>query len=804
MGEFASLAGSDVRAALRQLRRRPGYVLGATLSLAIGISLATAVFSVVHAVLGRPLGVGEPDRLGVFAQRMSTGQYVGGMGGAHIFVALRAQATAFTDVGAYTRQNATFGELTERQGVSGVAVTRNLFDLLRVRPMLGRGFQAEDEGQDVTVLSHALWTTRFGGDTGIVGKEIEMQSEGASKYRVLGVMPPTMEFPSKTRIWFLIPDTALTNTAQSRYIAGWQEVIGRLKPNVTFAQASAQVNAIFRTLVKDDEVRSQREALVIPLREELLAYVRDQLQLWTAAAILVLLLCAVNFATMSLARGMRRRGELAVRAAMGASRAQLVRALIVESMLLALLGGAIAALMGWWLVSFASVWFYSGSLPAQPVMDFTTVAFAVGASMLVGFIFAVAPAIELAKVDLRSVLQGDASSSTSKRGEMFGQRALVALQLSLALTAVACVTALTQADRRFRNYDVHYDYDPLVFASIGNRDGVHRPFDVNPMLAAARSAPGVERVAAQGQTQTALVWDPGGTLIDWPRTYITKVTPNLFDAIGVSLVAGRMPNGDEVQAGGAILVSETMAKSIAGRAEGAAGLRLRMKYGRNAAREWKTIYGVVPDLGGIGSWFGGPMYLIEEPRAWTSATLTMRVNGDVRVRAKEIAKVLNSADSRIVAFGAYSAKSWMEAARASTRGRNVFLAVTTVLALVLAVVGVYGLTSYSTELRLREFGIRIALGASTPRLARTILADLWWMAAIGVGVGYYAASRLTDFLDTLYRLPWMRVPLVTLPILPTAVSATTLVLIAIVGTAVPLRRVMRLDVMRTVQGGGAT
>jgi ABC-type antimicrobial peptide transport system permease subunit len=182
----------------------------------------------------------------------------------------------------------------------------------------------------------------------------------------------------------------------------------------------------------------------------------------------------------------------------------------------------------------------------------------------------------------------------------------------------------------------------------------------------------------------------------------------------------------------------------------------------------------------------------------------MRVNGDVRVRAKEIAKVLNSADSRIAAFGVSTAKGMMEAARVSTRGRNIFLAVTTALALVLAVIGVYGLTSYSTELRLREFGIRIALGASTPRLARTILVDLWWMAAIGIGVGFYAAGRLTDFLDTLYRMPWMRVPLVTLPVLPTVASAGTLILIAIVGTAVPLRRVMRLDVMRTLQGGGAT
>lgn len=793
---------AEFRAAARQLRLHPGFTLGATLSLALGISLATAVFSVVHSVLGRPLGVGEPERLGEFIQVIpSTGAYIGGMGGAHVFVALREQASAFADVGAYTRQGAYFGELSEREGVSGMAVTRNMFDLLRVRPILGRGFEASDEGQDVTVLSHALWTTRFGSDTGIVGREIEAVSEGASKFRVLGVMPPTVELLWRNRMWFLIPDTTLTHTAQERTFAGYYSVIARLKPAATFALARAQTNSIWKLLVKDDDLRHGRDATIIPLREVLLSGLRDQLQLWTAAAILVLLLCAVNFATMSLSRGMRRRGELAVRAAIGATRGDLVRALVLEAMLLALLGGAIAALLGWWLVSFASVWFFGSSLPAQPVMDFTTIGFAVGAAMLVGFVFAVAPAIELAKVDLRSVLQGDASSSTSKRGEMFGRRALVALQLSLALTAVACVTALTQADRRFRNYSVRYDYDQLVQAWVSNRDGVRRPFDLVPMMEVARSAPGVERVAATGSILQALVWDPGGTLIDDPRTYITKVTPNLFETIGVSLVAGRMPTTDEIRAGGALLVSERLAKRIAETPERAAGIRLRMKYGRGAPRDWHTIYGVVPDIGGsLGH--GWPMYLIEEPRAWTGATLTMVVNGDPKARVKEIAKVLKAADSRITATGVGSAKVIMDRALASTRGRNIFLAVTTALALVLAVIGVYGLTSYSTELRLREFGIRIALGASTPRLARTILADLWWMAAVGIGIGFYAAGELTHFLDTLYRMPWMRAPLVTLPIVPTAVSAATLVVIAIVGTAVPLRRVMRLDVMRTVQGGG--
>ena len=180
----------------------------------------------------------------------------------------------------------------------------------------------------------------------------------------------------------------------------------------------------------------------------------------------------------------------------------------------------------------------------------------------------------------------------------------------------------------------------------------------------------------------------------------------------------------------------------------------------------------------------------------------MRVSGEPRDRLKAIARTLNAADTRLAAYGVRSAKAEMEEVYASTRGRNVFLAVVTALSLILAVVGVYGLTSYSTELRLREFGIRIALGANTQKLAGAIAADLWWMAALGIGLGFYAATRLTEFLDAYYRMPWMKQPLVTMPIVPTVVSAGTLLIIAIIGTAVPLRRILRMDVIRAVMSGG--
>ena len=336
---------------------------------------------------------------------------------------------------------------------------------------------------------------------------------------------------------------------------------------------------------------------------------------------------------------------------------------------------------------------------------------------------------------------------------------------------------------------------------MGAREGRSFPFDAKPVMDAARASPGVRRVAAQGRMAAIMVWDQGGTVVDFPPTYVAAVTANVFDVMGVPVRAGRLPTEDEQRGGDAVVISESLARRLAGTPEAAAGLRVRMKRGLGSTRDWVNITGVVPDVGGAGGMgLNSSVYVLEDPRNWYFAWLVMRVNGDVNVRAKELTESLDKVDSRLTPSGVRTAASIMEAAQASTRGRRVFLGVTTVLALVLAVIGVYGLTSYTTELRIREFGIRIALGASTPRLTRLIIGDLWWMSILGIVLGFYAAGELTNFLDTLYRPMQMRQPLVTLPIIPTLVSGGTLVVIAFVGTIVPLRRVLRLDVMRTVQG----
>jgi len=802
---------SELRAALRQLRRRPAYVVGTALSLAIGISLATAVFSVVRSVLDRPIGVGDADRVGEFHQVSASVDQVLGIGNAKVYTALRDRASAFEAVGASEWRSSAFTSGGRIERVSSRAVTRNMFALERRRIALGRGFEAEDEGQPVLVMSHSLWSTRFAGDTSIVGQTIEIGTEGRAQYGVLGVLSQAADSWNPTQLYYLLPHASVAKAvATSDGGDGmYLDVRVRLAPGVTFEQATAQANAIYTDLYRDDRLRSRRNATIVPIRSSLLGWVREQLEIWIAAAILILLLCAVNFATMSLSRGLRRRGELAVRAALGASRGQVVRALMAEAVVLSLLGGAGAALMGWWLIAFSSYWFTTGDMAVTPAMDPSVVVFAVVAAVVVGFLFAAAPAIELAKVDLRSMLQGDAQATTPKRAESFGRRALVGLQLSLALSAVACVTALTEADGKFRRFALRYDYEPVVFAGFAAEG--RAKFDVRPLMERALAQPGVERVAASGMVSRAFVWDRSNAAVSLAlsgrassvgATWFSPVTRNLFDVLGVRLVAGRMPAEGEIESGGTVLVNETLARLVAGSAEQAVGLRLRMKLD-SAPREWVTIVGVVPETGGIGGiGLEVPIYVVQEPTQWSTASLVMRVQGNADTRARELDRALSRADPLLASWGVYSASSMLEAARASTRGRSVFLGVTAALALALAVVGVYGMTSYSTELRLREFGIRIALGANARRLARIVLADLWWMAVIAIAIGVFAAGRVTTFLDNLYRPADLEQPLITLPLTPTLAAAATLLVIVAIGTAMPLRRVLTLDVMRTVRGVG--
>jgi len=791
---------TELRAAFMRLRRSPGFVLGAALSLALGMSLATAVFSVVNSVLNAGLPFPESDRLAYVTQNQpQLGQDIG-YTTPQMYQAMKDGATpAMREMAAWTRTYTLLGNREEQRYVGAASVTLGFYRTLRVRQLLGRTFEENDarETNPPVILGHALWLARFAGDSNIIGREITLS---LAKHRVIGVMTPGFDFPFGAEVWLpMNEDTVAAEARNATEANDYLQAFGRLAPSATLKQATVQVAALFRRFYRDEPRLGVRNAKVITVGEYMVSRMREALQVWSAAAILVAILCAVNFATMSMARGMRRRDEIAVRAALGATRFDLAKTLMVEAVLLSMLGGVLAIIFGYWIAGFGAAIFSGSSLPVDPTMDWVTILESVTATMVIGFVFAAAPALELAKVDLRSALQGAAGATTSNRRDLLGRRALVALQLSLALTGVAVVTALIQSDRRFQSRAYGFDAGPLVHATVVG-DSVTRTVPIDRMVERIMATPGVVDVASTGTTPSAIVWRDKEALDG--RFYYMRASPSLFRTVGAQLLAGRVPTDDEVRDNSDLMIaSEYMATRLAGSPAAAVGKRYRVKSLRQPIR-WVTIVGVVANFGGIWRYnLSAPLYQLEVSKSGRYQNLLIRINGNANVRTRELEKMLAGMDGHVF-VGARSVQSIIDEERGQTRGRAIFLSAVAALALVLAVIGVYGLTAYTTELRLREFGIRIALGASTPRLARAVYGDLWWMSSLAIAVGALVTGRLVSFLDALYRPMLMRGPLIVFPVVPTIVSAATLVVISVIGTAVPVRRVLRMDVIRAVMSGG--
>lgn len=782
----------DLRIAIAQLRLRPAFVLGATLSLAIGMSLATALFSVMDGAL-RPLPLPHEKQLVELVETTPEGDMSTVPPG--LIQSARPGTNTLRDVVAFERANGLFSRGGDARRIEAVRVTPNFFATLGLRPLLG-GFFEGYEGDASAVISYELWTTEFGSDRNVIGQSFEI---GREMHRVVGVMPPRAD-PFGIDIYVPLSDQALADAARLRD-RDWSPfyTFARLRPGITADQASAELSVLYRRQYADDASRRSHSTRAVSLSMWMTLGVRTQVRLWGAAAIVILILCAVNFATMSLVRGMRRKSEIAVRAALGASRTQIVRALLVEASLFAALAGAIALVMAAGLLSFVSRLIVVGPLATPAHIGWHTILFGMLGAIGVGFAFAMAPALELAKVDLRTIMQGGASGSTLSRSDTRGQRALVALQLCLALTAVAVVSALIAADRRMSRAATTFDYSHLILADVHSSDSTVRRLALEPLVQHVRDLPNVEAAAAIGSMEPMAMMLNHPT-DDTPPTALTRVSSEFFNTLRAKPLAGRLPSADEVAARAPVIViSHWTAMWAFGSDSAAVNQRVRMKVPRRDA-EAATVIGVVPNLGGAGIYaFQSPVYQVRPLVSERGGTLVVRVAGEPELHVAEIGRGAGAFDRRLLVSGTTAVRTIAERRLGESRGRTMFLATVGALALVLAIIGIYGLTAYTTELRARELAIRLALGARHPHLIRVIGGELWWMAAVGIVVAMLASGQLVAFLDSIYRPTIMRSPLLTLPVGPVALAAATLVVIAAIGVALPLRRLLRLDVMRTVQ-----
>lgn len=802
---------SEWSTATARLRRHPASLVGSALSLALGMALATAVFSMVDVLFLRPLPYPHQEQLVRIRERDPKYRTVSWYLSARDVLAAESEARSLSGV-AIAQLNG-YGSFVGASGdavhVSSSPVTSNYFGVLGVRPSLGRSFTEADavggRGAPPVIISHGLWTSRFGQRDDIVGRRIPVDGRPAL---VVGVMPKGFDMPGGTQLWLPLGQDSLQRLAASPN-AGWQyfAAIGRLKPGVSPDRANADLTTVFhRAAESDGSVGRVPSSDVVSLAGEVTAPYLAEMRLWIAAAVVIALLCAVNFATMALARGMRRREELGVRLALGATRRRLVAMMVAETALMSVVGGALAALLAAWLLDARHLWFGGDALPLAPHVDWRMVAFGIAGTLAVGIAFGLAPAIELSRTELRPVLSGGSWSTGSAR-EIRSRRGLVGLQLGLSLACMAVLAALVVAERQVQGAGgPGFDYAHVVSAQLYVPDSGASAGVAPSLEAAMRAIPGVVDAAVVrapvGMRGAALLYPdwrpqlPAG--IAWH-----DVSPEYFRTLGLRAISGRLPSAADMRAREPVMV---MSKSTARWLfpDGAAlGRRVGVAVHAKDRPDWFTVVGIVPDVraGPDFDPLSAPVYTQQGlALGRTTARVVLRMSGDPRLQLRALRAAIGRVDSRIVVSDVQPVGNAVQAWSARARSRTIFFGVMAMVSLVLAVVGVYGLTAYSVELRAREFGIRMALGASNARVMRTLFREFGWVAAGAVAAGLLVGGRAVLLVDLYLRDPVLPRPLISMQLLPVGVATATLAIVMAVGTAIPLRRVLRQDVVRAIQG----
>jgi putative ABC transport system permease protein len=803
----------DLQFAFRQLLRQPGFTLLAAFSLALGIGLVTTQFSLIDGILLRGLPIPGAERL-VHVARLS----LEGRNGDswepvpyRDYLAFREQQTAIESLAAINQMGL---NLTGRDRVPshqlGARASANLLDVLGVNAQLGRWFEpAEDQpGQGlVVVLSHGLWQEAFGGDPDVVGRSVNVNGETGT---IVGIMPPRFSFPAQQRLWTNL--RAGPDDPRERLVDR-AEMIGKLRPGVSVRQARAEFDTLATRLVG---IYPETNSGYTRMNVEKFAYAyagggtEPVLYLMLAMTAFTLALACVNVANMLLGRASRRVRELAVRAALGAGRWRLIRQLLLEALVLAAVGAMGGLLIARFGVDQLQLQFVE-RMNVPGWFEFRLDHRVVGVTLLVtlaaGVLAGIMPAWQAARVDVNAALKDDSRGASSlSLGRL--SRWLVTAQIGFSsmLLVAACVLGWTVYLTRQAN--VQYEPERLLTGRIELHDTTHptrqeRALFYGALLDRLQAEPGIDSVAV---TSRDLVMSGVSTRVgiegvhyahenDQPSVWLEVVSASYFDLLGVGPVAGRLfDSRDQITMPRAALINESFARRFwPGRDP--VGRRFRSN---QTADHWVTVAGVVPDLQMQGL-FSPPnvdaagFYLVQDQMGWGWLNLFIRTRGDPMKLMDPVRRAVAGLDPD---QPVHSIQTLAEHTAREIHGFTVVGAMAGLFALVtlfLGAVGVYGVTSFAVNRRTREFGVRMALGASWGNLVRLVLRQGARQIAIGLGGGLVAAFFITRPMRGVFGDE-----LVNSPMIYTVVT----LLIAAVGLLalwVPARRAARIDPMEALR-----
>jgi putative ABC transport system permease protein len=796
----------DIRYGIRGLLKRPGFTVIALITLALGIGANTAIFSVVNAVLLRPLPFQDPEQLVIVWEDATFAGFPRNTPAPANYVDWKTQNQSFADMAASHEDSFNLTGDGEPERVSAYAVSANFFPLLGVQPLVGRSFLTEEDrpgANKVVVLSYSLWQSRYGGDRNILNREILLNGE---KHSVIGVMPASFQFFEKdVRLWVPIAFEAedLTNRG-GHYL----KVVARLKSGVSLSQAQADMNAIMHRIAVDhpgETMEGKLGAIVLPMRDQVVGEARGSLIVLLVAVAFVLLIACANVAGLLLARAVGRRKEIALRMALGAGRTRVIRQLLTESLLLAVAAGVFGSLL-----AYGSFTFLQGLVPEEMALaaslklDVRILIFTIAISILTGIIFGLVPALQSANFDLNEALKqssGRVTSTGRLRSSMIVFE--VALSIVLLVGAGLLIQTLFQL---FRQYSMLEPEKVLTMRTILPREKYKEPQQrtnfYQQVLKRAEHLPGV--VAAGYSTSVPLAWK-GGTSGFYPEGLQSpipgmaydanhrQVTANYLKAMNIPLRQGRyFASSDNAQSLPVAIINETMARQY-WPGENALGRRFKIGDPDEPGKQWKQIVGIVADIRqmGLDEPIKAEMYLpYEQVTDWPGyipRDLAIRTNGDMSGLVGSVRQIIREVDPDQPVSNVATMAEVLGTEAAQRRMGMIMLAGFAALALLLASLGIYGVLAYFVTQHTNEIGVRQALGATPRNILFLVLRKGMGLTLVGVAIGLLAAFALTRLMSSLLFGVTAADPLTfaTVPLL--------LIVVALLACYIPARRATKVD-----------
>ncbi|HEX7318321.1 MAG TPA: ABC transporter permease [Pyrinomonadaceae bacterium] len=800
----------DVRYGVRVLAKNKGFTAVAVLTLALGIGANTAIFSVVNDLLLRPLPYNDAERVVLLWEVTPSGRHMNNTSRAN-FRAWREQGASFDGMAAFTDQRLNLTGIGEPEEVAVQLATPELFKVLGVEPLMGRTLVEEDgrPGAYGVVLSYGFWKRRFGGDPGLVGKPITLNGEPSV---VVGIMPPSFHWHIKQRsgtgkpaeVWGILsmppPGDPASATERGRFLS----VVGRLKRGVTFEQAEAELKTIHTRLAADSSFNKNYTAEVIPVREQFVGNIRPALWVLLGAVGLVLLIACANVANLLLSRVAAREKEIALRTALGARRMRVIRQLLTESLLLSLLGSALGLLVAWWGISGLVAISPRDLVSLQNVgINTTVLAWTLGVTLLTSILFGIVPAFEATRLNLNDALKeggkgADAQGSRSRRL----RGALVVGEVALALMLLVGAGLLVKSFAQLRKIDTGFQTENILtmvlrLPASKYKDDPQFVAFFRQALERVRATPGVSSAGIvnflplYGGLGSATSFyiegkpePPRGT---GPSTNVRVADSGYFKTMGIPLKQGRnFTDVEDAEVRNVVMVSESFAKRFL---PGEEALGKRIKVFMAEKPEWTEIVGIVGDVryDNLTAEAEPFVYYPHPGLTYEFMTLVVGTSGDPAEMAPAIRREIAAIDPDQPVSDVRTMTQVMADTVARARFNTLLLGIFAGLATLLAAVGIFGVMSYSVQLRTREIGLRMALGAQPGRVLMLVLKQGLMLTLIGIGVGLAGALALSRVMSgLLYGVGTTD---------PTTFAAIVVVLavVSLVACYIPARRATRVD-----------